>query len=457
VVAEIHLRRVQLAALESEPHIVDDFYLVVVHVQDLLVEYVVVQQDQVFLRRALELRRGLLVDVENDLVVGNEQSFIPRNRQPRVAERPRHDDVRDLGQLAGLDDRKIAEAPDPVLLHEDRPVEYFAEVKLVLEYGYHDSALRHDQNELIDHQCHQSQKVHAQHHQRNPHTAGHIDARLAIAGVERAYLVQQVAKCAHIGVLVLCEQGGKQYGHAIQGRQHDDRHDYEAADEVLTQRVAALAHCRLVVEQQDQKHQRGREQGDGDDLHEQGDEDERRFRDEHDEAGADQHEEVGRVEPRRLTDLRVERMCPAEDLAKGPRAGEGNTDGSQQAGIEQPYGEERPDVAIGLHHHLSRLRGAVDVDARKHGPGDDDDEYGDSDGDNRAEQCVEPAPRYVLFEHDLVDDGALLEEKHPGRDRCADVGHEEKEQLAVESPREIRNQSLVQYVAQRRMHEKGAR
>src|ERR1700676_2536384 len=150
----------------------------------------------------------------------------------------------------------------------------------------------------------------------------------------------------------------------------------------------------------------------------------------------------------------MEGVRPPEDLSEGPRTGERDTDGAQQAGIKQANGKKGPDITVSLHQFLSGLRSAVDVDAREHGPGHDDDEYGHNHGNARAEQSVEATPRDVFLEHPLVDHGTLLEKQHPGGDRRSDVGHEKEEKLAVESPGEVRNQTLAQHVSNGRVHDK---
>src|SRR4029077_10817528 len=249
----------------------------------------------------------------------------------------------------------------------------------------------------------------------------------------------------------------KHHGNAVQGREDDDQYDDAAANEVLHRCVAVFAHGGAVIEQQYQEHERRRQQRHGDHLHEQGDENQRCMRNQNHQAGADQHEEVRGVEPWRLADPGIERVCPAEDLAEGPGTRERDADGPQQAGIKQANGQEGADVAVGLHQLGGCLRGAVDVDTGKHRPGHDDDEDSDDHGDDRAKQGVEATPGDVLLEHALVDDRTLLEEQHPRRDRGADVGHEEEEQLAVEPAGQIRDQTLVHYVLDGRVHQKGTR
>src|SRR6202166_3176414 len=61
--------------------------------------------------------------------------------------------------------------------------------------------LRHDQHELVDHQRHQSQQVHPEHQQRETDRSGHLDARLPIAGIDRAEFGEQIAQFAHAGIL----------------------------------------------------------------------------------------------------------------------------------------------------------------------------------------------------------------------------------------------------------------
>src|ERR1700724_2652680 len=43
--------------------------------------------------------------------------------------------------------------------------------------------LRHDEDELVDHQRHQSQEVHSKHQQRESDCSRHLNARLAVPGI----------------------------------------------------------------------------------------------------------------------------------------------------------------------------------------------------------------------------------------------------------------------------------
>jgi hypothetical protein len=56
IVAEVDFGGIQLIVLKSEFDVVDDLDFVVVQVENLLVENVILEQDQILLRRALELR-----------------------------------------------------------------------------------------------------------------------------------------------------------------------------------------------------------------------------------------------------------------------------------------------------------------------------------------------------------------------------------------------------------------
>ena len=109
----------------------------VIHVDDFLVQYVIVQQDQMLLRGALELRQAVLREVEHHLVIRDEQDLVPGNRQRGVPVRAGHHHLRHFGQLARLDDCKIAQPPDPLGLGEHRAAQNLAEVELVLEDGNH--------------------------------------------------------------------------------------------------------------------------------------------------------------------------------------------------------------------------------------------------------------------------------------------------------------------------------
>src|SRR5579863_119908 len=106
---------------------------------------------------------------------------------------------------------------------------------------------------------------------------------------------------------------------------------------------------------------------------------------------------------------------------------------------------------------MSRLGGIVDVDAGQHGPGHDNDEYGDHHSNGRAQQRVETTPRDILLQHALIDDRTLLEEQHPGGDRGPYVSHQKEEELPVECSGEIWNQTLVDDVSNGRVDEKGPR
>ncbi len=79
------------------------------------------------------------------------------------------------------------------------------------------------------------------------------------------------------------------------------------------------------------------------------------------------------------------------------------------------------------------------------------------DGEHRAQPGIELAPGNVLFQHALVDHRALLEKKHPRRDRGADVGHQEEEQLAVETAGKVRDEPVVDDLMHRRVDHEGAR
>ncbi len=79
--AEVDFGGIQLVVLKGELDVIDDLDLVVVQVEYLLVENVILQQDQILLRRAFELRHDVLADVERDLLMGNEPHSIPGNRQ----------------------------------------------------------------------------------------------------------------------------------------------------------------------------------------------------------------------------------------------------------------------------------------------------------------------------------------------------------------------------------------
>ena len=110
----------------------------VIQIQNLLVEDVILKQDQILLRRPLELRQ-ILADVEHDLLIGNEPHSIPWNRQRRVAEGARNDDLRDFREFAGFDDREITQPPDLPFLHEDAAAEDLAQEELLLDDGSHGS------------------------------------------------------------------------------------------------------------------------------------------------------------------------------------------------------------------------------------------------------------------------------------------------------------------------------
>src|SRR5438874_5195944 len=67
---------------------------------------------------------------------------------------------------------------------------------------------------------------------------------------------------------------------------------------------------------------------------------------------------------------------------------------------------------------------------------------------------IQRQPTSTLFPYTTL---FRSEEQHPRSDRGTDVGHEEKEQLAVEAAGQIRNQTLVHHVLDGRVHQKGTR
>src|SRR5882762_6383223 len=73
---------------------------------------------------------------------------------------------------------------------------------------------RHDQSELVDHQRHENQQVHPEQQQRESDRPGHLDARLAIPGIDGGEFGEEIAQSAHIGPLLL-EQVREQHGRAV--------------------------------------------------------------------------------------------------------------------------------------------------------------------------------------------------------------------------------------------------
>src|ERR1700692_3955188 len=61
--------------------------------------------------------------------------------------------------------------------------------------------LRHDQNELVDHQRHQRQQVHSEHQQRQSDRSRHLNTRLAVPGIDCGEFGEEIAHFAHGGVL----------------------------------------------------------------------------------------------------------------------------------------------------------------------------------------------------------------------------------------------------------------
>ena len=84
-------------------------------------------------------------------------------------------------------------------------------------------------------------------------------------------------------------------------------------------------------------------------------------------------------------------------------------------------GTSRRDVR--LHNRLRRVARIVIEHAR----GGDDDERRHHAGHKRPEKRVDLAELDVADVHSLVDHGALLEENLPGRDRRANVGHDQRD------------------------------
>jgi hypothetical protein len=58
---------------------------------------------------------------------------------------------------------------------------------------------------------------------------------------------------------------------------------------------------------------------------------------------------------------------------------------------------------------------------------------GGGGGQRGAEHSVDAAEADIFRGHALVDGGALLKKKHPGRDGCADVGEDEEQSVFVET------------------------
>ena len=76
--------------------------------------------------------------------------------------------------------------------------------------------------------------------------------------------------------------------------------------------------------------------------------------------------------------------------------------------------------------------------------GEDHAERGHNHRQKCANASVHLAAQHVFFLHALVHDGALLEEDHPGRNRGADIGHQEEEQFVRESSRrKLRDQATL--------------
>ncbi len=130
-------------------------------------------------------------------------------------------------------------------------------------------------------------------------------------------------------------------------------------------------------------------------------------------------------------------MGPAEHLAHSPAAGQGDAERAQEAGIEQPDGEQlarQLALAVGqqrrqgvrgpgrvVHHD----GGGVVVQGRGRR---DDDERGHQAGEDGAHQGLQLAHPDVVDIEPLVHHGALLEEDHPRRDGSPDVGQQDEEQ-----------------------------
>src|SRR5208337_390160 len=146
--------------------------------------------------------------------------------------------------------------------------------------------------------------------------------------------------------------------------------------------------------------------------------------DEHDSPCSDQAEEIEYVEPERFPYFVVQRVRPPKDLPECPRIRERNADCPEEAGIEETYGDKRPHPRVRSHHHLGGLGGTVDVHAVEKGPGHDDNEDRDENGEEGPDNRVELPPRDILLFHIFINYSALLEEDHPWRDRCPDVCHQ---------------------------------
>ena len=112
-----------------------------------------------------------------------------------------------------------------------------------------------------------------------------------------------------------------------------------------------------------------------------------------------------------------------------------------EAGLHDAQGEERgaggADIGSERGREVGAAREARHVDMmREQRSGGDHRRDGGDGGDERAHGGVDPALRKVGAREAFIDDGALLEEDHPGCHGGADIGEDERDECGVEAARQ---------------------
>ena len=126
------------------------------------------------------------------------------------------------------------------------------------------------------------------------------------------------------------------------------------------------------------------------------------------------------------------------DLAEsvGGRGGDG--DGGDDSGFEHTESKEgRAEASDDGLESLSEFGSLKIVGGHlmsKERSGGEDGGDGGCGCERGSENGVDAAEANIFGGHAFVDGGALLEEKHPGGDGCADVGEDDEESVFVEDP-----------------------
>src|SRR5208337_1216578 len=159
----------------------------------------------------------------------------------------------------------------------------------------------------------------------------------------------------------LPEQFREQRADAVQRGYDDDARDNRYVRNIIKEGIFVFPHDLLVIEEDDQKDQRRRKQGDCNDLDKERDEHEGCPGDQDDTACGDEAEEVKEVEPDGFLYLVIQGMCPPEHLAECPRARERYAERSQKPCVKEADGKQGPYPWVRGHHDPCRLCGTLHV------------------------------------------------------------------------------------------------